>query len=82
MTEIWRPVVGHEGYEVSSLGRVRSLDRTVLHSRGHEQGCRGRVLAQGTKERGHKKVRLAGHRDRGLTPKAVVPELLTFEEAS
>lgn len=27
-TEIWKPVVGYEGlYEVSSLGRVRSLDR-------------------------------------------------------
>lgn len=27
MIEIWKPVVGHAGYEVSSLGRVRSLDR-------------------------------------------------------
>lgn len=28
--EIWRPVVGYEGYyEVSDLGRVRSLDRVV-----------------------------------------------------
>lgn len=28
MTEIWKPVVGHEGcYEVSDLGQVRSLDR-------------------------------------------------------
>lgn len=28
MPEIWKPVVGHEGsYEVSSHGRVRSLDR-------------------------------------------------------
>lgn len=28
MSEIWKPVVGYEGlYEVSSLGRVRSLDR-------------------------------------------------------
>ena len=27
-TEIWKPVVGHEGqYEVSSFGRVRSLER-------------------------------------------------------
>jgi hypothetical protein len=29
-TEIWKPVVGHEGaYEVSDLGRVRSLARNV-----------------------------------------------------
>lgn len=28
--EMWKPVVGHEGrYEVSSLGRVRSLERRV-----------------------------------------------------
>ena len=27
MNEIWKAVVGHSGYEVSSLGRVRSLDR-------------------------------------------------------
>lgn len=32
--EIWRPVVGYEGlYEVSSYGRVRSLDR--YDSRNH-----------------------------------------------
>ena len=29
MSEIWKPVVGHAGYEVSNLGRVRS------HWRGH-----------------------------------------------
>ncbi len=28
--EVWKPVVGYEGYyEVSNLGRVRSVDRTI-----------------------------------------------------
>ena len=36
-TEEWRPVVGYEGYyEVSSLGRVRSIDRTTLVKRGNK----------------------------------------------
>ena len=30
MEEIWKPVVGYEGlYEVSSLGRVKSLEKTI-----------------------------------------------------
>lgn len=39
--EIWRPIVGYEGlYEVSSYGRVRSLDR--YDSRNHFK--KGRIL--------------------------------------
>lgn len=35
MTEVWKPVVGFEGlYEVSDLGRVRSLDR-IREGRNH-----------------------------------------------
>lgn len=34
MEEIWKPVVGYEGYyEVSSFGRIRSLSRTVSSKR-------------------------------------------------
>ena len=48
MTEEWRPVVGFEGlYEVSSIGRVRGLDRTVTRSDGRATRVRGRVLAPG-----------------------------------
>jgi hypothetical protein len=44
--EEWRPVVGHEGfYEVSDLGRVRSIDRWFIRSDGHRQFRRGRMLS-------------------------------------
>lgn len=43
--EIWKPVVGYEGfYEVSNRGRVRSLDRYVGSGFGLRIS-RGRVLA-------------------------------------
>ena len=44
--EIWRPVVGYEGlYEVSSYGRVRSLDRYVEYSNGRICLHKGKVLS-------------------------------------
>lgn len=58
-TEIWRPVVGFESfYEVSSLGKVRSLDRTITKSNGVIEAKRGRVLCQGTKPTGYRFVNL------------------------
>lgn len=44
--ETWKPVLGFEGlYEVSDLGRVRSLDREVRHSGGTAMRLRGKILA-------------------------------------
>ena len=46
--EIWRPVVGYEGlYEVSSYGRVRSVDRYVVDSLGNRRFYKGKVLSPG-----------------------------------
>lgn len=47
MEEVWRPVVGYEGqYEVSNLGRVRSLDRIVKSRVRSGQKIKGRMLTK------------------------------------
>lgn len=45
MCEQWKPVQGYENiYEVSSIGRVRSLDRCVICNDGNKKSCVGQLL--------------------------------------
>lgn len=54
--EIWKPVVGYEGlYEVSNLGRVKSLDR--LDGRGSK--IKGRILKPIKDKKGYLSVGLS-----------------------
>lgn len=44
--EIWRPVSGFKGsYEVSNLGRVRSIDRIVTTKTNQSRFYRGKILS-------------------------------------
>ncbi|MFA2606286.1 NUMOD4 domain-containing protein [Bacillus cereus] len=52
--EVWKPIPGYEEvYEVSSLGRVRSLDRVVVDYRGIEKRVRGKILSPGLMNKGY-----------------------------
>ncbi len=50
MSEVWKPIKGYEGiYEVSSYGRVRSLERTIAMRNQHGEYVRvekGGIMAQ------------------------------------
>lgn len=57
MEEFWVPVLEYEGlYEVSNLGRVRSLSRTVVSIRGTIRNVTGRVLASPCNNAGYPQV--------------------------
>lgn len=57
--EEWKSIERYEGlYEVSSLGRVRSLDRLVIYSNGKRRIHKGTVLSPGVSN-GYYQVSLA-----------------------
>lgn len=63
-TEVWRPVEGYVGrYQVSNLGRVRSLERVVKHRGTGKMKVRGRLLKPswraGDPDAGHPSVSLS-----------------------
>jgi hypothetical protein len=60
MKEVWRPVVGYEGlYEVSDMGRVRSMDRWLLCRDGQLQWHRSKVLKPLDNGKGYRGVSLS-----------------------
>ena len=68
--ERWLPVVGWEGlYEVSSWGRVRSLDRDIPRPDGSVQRRKGRLMRASINSKGYQHLSL--HRNGGSTTRNV-----------
>ena len=78
--EAWKTIEGFEGfYEVSSLGRVRSLPRVVKGNHNSTQFRKGKILKQKIKKNGYLYVCLAKesvntyHHIHRLVAKAFIP---------
>ncbi|MBQ8969200.1 MAG: HNH endonuclease [Bacteroidaceae bacterium] len=58
--EIWKNIVGYEdSYQVSNLGRVRSIDRYVRTGENHLRKIRGKILKQQVSNKGYLFVTLS-----------------------
>lgn len=85
--EMWRPIPNFEGaYEVSSRGRVRSVDRSVTRRNGIQYTVQGRLRRVSIDKRdGLRYVALAtGCRGRYVTiyPRKLVAEVFGDRAAS
>ena len=59
MVEEWKPVVGYEGiYEVSSIGRIRTVERVAIRGNGRPHRVRQTIRKTVTMPKGYISVRL------------------------
>ena len=58
--EIWKDILGYEGkYQVSNMGRVKSLDRSVIDKKGRNHITVGRIMKPvADKQTGHMRIGL------------------------
>lgn len=60
MNEIWKDVVGYEGrYQVSNIGRVKSLARVVIRRNNVPQHRTERIMNPATDGKGYKRISLS-----------------------
>lgn len=68
MKEIWKPVVGYEGfYDVSNLGSVRRVKRSLLHKGRHVAYVKPMIMKLSVDTYGYKTVELSVNRKRKRT---------------
>lgn len=86
MEEIWKDIPGYEGYyKVSSMGRVKSLEREIKYTKRQKHGFDGmrvrleKILKPASDARGYKFVRLYHHCDKPKILKVHRLVLLAFD---
>lgn len=61
MTEIWKDVEGYDGkYQVSNLGRVRSVDHTTISSIGKKRHFKGQLIKPHITKCGYMRICIHG----------------------
>jgi len=70
ITEIWKDIKGYEGrYQVSNMGRVKSLERVTIRKDGSKLPVKERILKPCTKPNGYLQVVLCASSGKRETPK-------------
>lgn len=60
MKEIWKDIEGFEGlYQISNLGRVKSLERQIMRSNGYPLNLKERILKTNISKAGREGVQLS-----------------------
>lgn len=60
LKEVWKDIKGYEGiYQVSNLGKVRSLDRIVTYSNGAKHKHLGSIINGYISHKGYRRVELS-----------------------
>ncbi len=81
--EIWKDIKGYEGlYQVSNLGRVKSLDRIILYKDGRKRFFEGVIIQQRASPTSkylsvllYKDTKVKRHRIHRLVAEAFIPNL-------
>lgn len=59
--EVWKTVIGHEGYEISNYGRLRSKERKVVYKDGRVGVFKGKIMKPMLTHKGYYKYHLSSN---------------------